>query len=113
MLIGDSPVNRNISYSQPPKVHPKKGDTMGTCGIVSGQWPALVAYQTYPEVIIASFPNIRAISKHIRHQSRSEVSSKINGIASFPAAIRRQVSLPAFVLHVKQLRLTNKHQFQK
>jgi hypothetical protein len=30
VLIGLSPVNRNISYSQPPKQQPKKGATIGT-----------------------------------------------------------------------------------
>jgi hypothetical protein len=30
VLIGLSPVNRNISYSQPPKQQPQNGATIGT-----------------------------------------------------------------------------------
>ena len=31
VLIGDSPVKRKVSYSQPPKRHPQNGATIGTC----------------------------------------------------------------------------------
>jgi hypothetical protein len=60
VLIGDSPVNKNMSYNHPPKVQPQKGATIGTDAMLMGTPNTLQI--TYPKVIVACCPDAMAIA---------------------------------------------------
>jgi hypothetical protein len=65
-------------------------------------------FNTDPEVVPASIPHVRAISEHVRHQSRTKVSSEINRIASFPATVQRGTALAPHI----QKTLRSRHDLQ-
>jgi hypothetical protein len=63
VLIGDSPVNRNMSYNHPPNVQPQKGATIGTNAMLLGAPDTL--QMTYPKIVVARRPHSMAIAQHI------------------------------------------------
>jgi hypothetical protein len=83
-LIGLSPVNMRRSYKKPPNVQPKNGATIGTLHRVSELDHQSVQNTSLPEIVSTSAPHFVTISKEIRHETRSEISGKIDSIACLP-----------------------------
>lgn len=95
--MGLFPVKMKTSYKNPPKAQPQNGATMGICSAwlattnhassppKRGQAGDEKRKTTYPEIVTACGPHFVAISNHERHQSGTEITSKVDGITSFPA----------------------------
>jgi hypothetical protein len=84
-LIGLSPVNMSRSYKKPPNVQPKNGATIGTLHRVSKLDHQSIRQHRYrPKVVSSSAPHLVSISEEIRHETRSEISGKIDSVACLP-----------------------------
>jgi hypothetical protein len=84
-LIGLSPVNIRRSYKKPPNVQPKNGATIGTLYRVSKYDHLIVQNRDTPEIVSTGTPHFVAISEEIRHETRSEISGKVDSVSCLPA----------------------------
>ena len=78
---------KDAAYKKPPNVQPKNGAIMGTWMFWSGMVLDLRSGLAYPEVIVASRPHVVTISKEVRHQTWTEITSKIDRIAGLELSV--------------------------
>jgi hypothetical protein len=68
----------NTSYKIPPNAHPQKGATIGILYRISRLDHSSIQNRNIPEIETSRGPNLMTISEKIRHETRPEISGKVD-----------------------------------